>query len=435
MFRLLLSAAVLSTAAFSAPAVAVAPSGDPVLYWNELFIGTAWNPGQTRPAALLNIALHDSVNATLGRPNKPYLGYVPTAGGDTRAAVAVAARNILVVSYPPRTAEFDAALAAQLALIPDGAAKTAGMATGATIAAATLAKRANDGSGAVVPYTPSGLPGRWAPTPAANLPAALPQQATMQSWLGMQNDDFRSAPPPAIDSAEYAAAFNEVKMLGGAISGERTADQSDAARFWAAASGPAPWIRTAITESEARGISTLENAAKLALLSTGIADATIAVWDTKYHYDYWRPVTGIQNADLDGNAATEKVADWLPYLPATPNHPSYASAHSSAAGAAGAILDDWLGNYGFCLTAAAIERCWTDFDAVSEDAAMSRLWGGIHWRFDNEAGLMMGQQVGAYALVSDQFNGVPEPAAWAMLITGFGIIGMAARRRRSLSPA
>lgn len=427
-------AALAATTFLASPVLAVAASGDPVLYWNEVFIGTAWNPGQSRPSALLNIAIHDSVNATLGRPNKPYLGNIVTAGGDTRAAVAVAAHDILVTQYPPRTAEFDAALAGQLALIADGAAKTAGMATGATMAAATLANRSNDGSGALSSYTPSGLPGRWAPTPPGFAPAVAPQQATMQSWLGMQDDAFRVGPPPAIDSVEYATAFALVRDIGSATSVIRTVDQSDAARFWNAASGPSPWIRSAIDIAEMRGFSTLENASKLALLTLGMADSGIAIWDTKYYYDYWRPVTAIRNADLDGNILTDKDATWLPYI-TTPPHPSYGSAHAAASGAASTILDGWLGTgTGFCLTAASINRCWSDFDTASTEAANSRLWGGIHWDFDNTAGLQIGRDIGAYALASREFAAVPEPATWLMLITGFATIGITTRRRQNRVP-
>jgi hypothetical protein len=414
------------------PAAAVAPSGDPVLYWNELMLGAGYNPGQTRPAALLNVALHDAVNATLGTPDYPYLGKIATPGGDTRAAAAVAARNVLVTLYPGRTAEFDAALATQLALIPDGAAKTAGITTGGLIATAAIARRANDGSFDVVPYTPSGLPGRWAPTPPGFGAPVTPQQRYVDPWLIDSQSQFRAAPPPAIDSAEYAAAFNEVKDLGSAGSLSRTDDQSESARFWAAGAGPGPWIRAAIDVSESRGLSTLENAQILGKLTATLGDINTTVWDTKYEYDYWRPVTGIRRADEDGNAATLQDAGWTPYI-TTPPHPSYLSAHAATGGAAAAILASYLGaDTGFCVTNSVATRCWDSFDAAAEDGAQSRLWGGIHWRFDNEIGLAMGRDVAAFTLGSAQFGAIPEPATWAMLLTGFGLIGTVFRRRRRL---
>lgn len=415
------------------PAAAVAPNGNPVLFWNELMLGTSYNPGQTRPAAMLGIALHDTVNATLGRPNVPFLGMIPVAGGDTRAATAVAARNLLVSLIPGRAAEFNAALVTQLALVPDGAAKTAGMATGATIAAATLANRATDGAFAVVPYTPSGLPGRWAPTPPGFTPPVQPQQAVMKTWLGMANDQFRLGPPPTLDSAEYTAAFNEVKAIG-AVGSARTADQSQSARFWAAGGGPGPWIKALIDQAEARGMSTLDSAAAIGRLATGIGDGVIAVWDTKFHYDYWRPVTAIRAADTDGNPDTAADGGWTPFIN-TPAHPSYVSGHATVGGAAATILGAQFGDATeFCLTAGGINRCFTSFSAAAEDGAMSRLWGGIHWRFDNERGLDLGRNVGEYALAANAFGVVPEPAAWAMLIAGFGLVGAAQRlsgRRRA----
>lgn len=421
-------------AALAAPAAAVAPSGDPVLYWNELMLGSGYNPGQTRPAALLNVALHDAVNATLGSPDYPYLGRIPTPGGDTRAAAAVAARNVLVTLYPARTAEFDTALAGQLALVADGPSKASGMATGAVIAAKAIAKRANDGTFASVPYTPSGLPGRWAPTPPGFGPAVTPQQRYVTPWLVDSQDQFRAGPPPAIDSAAYAAAFAEVKALG-AFGGPRTADQSESARFWAAGAGPGPWIRAAIDVSEARGFTTLENAQILGKLTATLGDINTAVWDTKYEFDYWRPITAIRNADLDGNPDTDKDDGWTPYI-GTPAHPSYVSAHAANAAAAATILSGYLGEAtSFCVTNAVATRCWGGFDEAAEDAAMSRLWGGIHWRFDNEVGLELGRQLAAFTWQSEQFGAVPEPASWALLIFGFGVVGFAARSRRAPSPA
>jgi hypothetical protein len=417
-------------AALATPALAVAPSGDPVLYWNELMLGTSFNPGQTRPAALLNVALHDAVNATLGSPDYPYLGRLTTPGGDTRAAAAVAARNVLVTLYPPRIAEFDTALATQLALIPDGPAKAAGMTTGAIISAAAIARRAGDGTFDVVPYTPSGLPGRWAPTPPGFAAAVTPQQRYVDPWLIDSQGQFRAAAPPAIDSAAYAAAFNEVKDLGSLGSASRTVDQSESARFWAAGAGPGPWIRAVIDVSEDRGLSTLENAQILGKLTATLGDINTAVWDTKYEFDYWRPVTGIRRADEDGNAATAQDAGWTPYI-VTPPHPSYLSAHAATGGAAALILSSYLGAAtGFCVSNAVATRCWDSFDAAAEDGAMSRLWGGIHWRFDNETGLAMGRELAAFTLASEQFGAVPEPGTWAMLIAGFGLIGAAARHRR-----
>ncbi len=430
----LIVAAGLAALVASPAAAGISVSGDPVLYWNQvLSTGLAGSPTVTsRGFAMVGVALHDSVNATLGHPDVSYLSGVSTPGGDTRAAASVAAHNVLVALNPGKTAEFDAALTASLALVPDGAAKTKGIATGAAIAAATIANRTGDGSAtaAATPYAPSGLPGRWAPTPPGNGPAALPGWGAVDPWLLDSGDQFRPGPPPAIGSAAYAAAYNEVMAIGSATSATRSADQTASAQFWAGAAGTGPWIQAGLDVAQAAGLSTLENARLFATLSTAIADVAIATWDSKYAYDYWRPVTGIRNGDLDGNDATIADAAWNPLI-VTPAFPSYFSAHAAVAGAASTILGSFLGDgHAFCLTASGATRCFSGYDQAATDAANSRLWGGIHWSFDNTTGLTTGRAVANYALASKTFDAVPEPAAWGLMILGFGATGGLLRRRR-----
>lgn len=431
-----------------AQAMTVMVDGDPAAYWTQVLLtgfqgltGAAASPTATsRGFAMVSVALHDAVNASLGRQNYGYLGPLATPGGDTRAAASVAAHNVLVHLNPGKAADFNAALAASLALVPDGVAKTNGIATGAQIAAAVIANRANDGSAAVVPYTPSGLPGGWAPTPPALASAALPQWAYLDPWFMNGVDQFRAAAPPALGSAEYAAAFNEVKEIGAVGSMTRTGDQTASAQFWATpgAAGTAPWLKAGIDASEGQGMTTLELAALFAQVSTAVADAVIAVWDAKYAYDFWRPVTAIRAADLDGNAATALDPNWTSLVVAPP-HPSYISGHSGVAGAASAVLGAVFGDATpFCLASGMLDRCWASFSAAGLDAANSRLWGGIHWSFDNQAGLTTGQQVGMFTLDRNAFQAVPEPATWAMLIAGFGLVGGVMRlraRKISCAPA
>lgn len=426
------SALVAMSVFVAQPAAAVGVDGDPVLYWNQVFLGSLpFNPAQQRDAAMLNIALHDAVNASLGSPNVPFLGGLSTSGGDTRAAASVAAHAVLVALQPGRTSEFNAALAASLALVPDGPAKTSGMATGSATAAALFADRAGDGQLAVVPYIPSGLPGRWAPTAPAFLPAVQPGLAVARPWLGASPDQFRAAAPPDIGSEVYAQAYNEVKLLGSATSLTRTADQTVSAQFWASAQGPGPWIRAAIDRADGQPRTVLENAVTFARLTTGVADAVIAIWDTKYHFDYWRPVTGIRAGESDGNDLTAGDPSWLPLI-FTPPHPSYGSAHAAISGAASTILADAFGDQGdFCLISLGVSRCWSSFSLAAQDSIDSRLWAGVHWRFDNEAGSAIGRSVAAWNLRSSTFGAVPEPATWAMMIVGFGAVGGFLRRRQA----
>jgi hypothetical protein len=251
----------------------------------------------------------------------------------------------------------------------------------------------------------------------------------VKPFLMNSNDQFRAGPPPTLDSAQYTAAFNEVKEIGAQNSMTRTADQTDSALFWDTSNG-LTWIRIGIDVIADDHLSTLNNARVLAKLSTAVADSFISVWDTKYNYSFWRPVTAIREGDADGNAATEGDPNWSPLF-ATPNHPSYSAAHAIQSGAAAAVLLGLVDDQAFCNMIGPDSRCFTDIGAAAQDAANSRLWGGIHWRFDIETGLATGYDIGRFALAQDAFNGVPEPSSWALMIAGFGLAGAAVRRRAS----
>ena len=187
-----------------------------------------------------------------------------------------------------------------------------------------------------MPYTPSGLPGHWAPTPPGNAPGAVSQWGAMDPFLLASGDQFRPGAPPALGSEAYAAAYNEVREIGSTTSLLRSADQSASATYWVAASGLGPWLRAAIDASEASGNSMIDNATLFARMNVAMVDATVGIFDVKYSFDYWRPVTAIRNGDLDGNAATVQDAGWSSYI-VTPPHPSYVSGHSAIASSAAAI--------------------------------------------------------------------------------------------------
>jgi hypothetical protein len=402
---------------------------DPVLFWNDLAVKTfGGNPlTQSRAVAMVNTAMYDAVNRTYNGAGNYYNQGVAAPGGNVRAAASVAAHDVLVAVDPTHAGTYDMALASSLGLVGAGTAKENGKATGAAYAAAMLANRQNDGSTAVVPYTPGMLPGQWRPTPPNNAPAAAPQWADVNPFLMAANDQFRAGPPPALSSAEYAAAYNEVKEIGALNSMTRTADQTASALFWDTSNGMT-WIRIGVDVIADDHLSTLQNARVMAKLSTAIADSFISVWDTKYEYNFWRPITAIREGDTDGNADTEADAGWTPLF-GTPNHPSYASAHSIQSGAAAAVLLDLVADQAFCNTIGPDMRCFSGIAQAAQDAADSRLWGGIHWRFDNEAGLAAGDAIGRWTLAQSAFNGVPEPASWALMIAGFGLAGTVLRRR------
>ena len=423
-------------------AATIPADGDPVLFWADV-LATSLLPSapgtpppfapplSTRAVAMVSVAVHDAVNASLGGPHNSYLKGVGTPGGDTRVAASVAAHDVLVALFPTKAADIDAALSQQLSQVPDGAAKSNGMVTGGAIAAAMLSLRANDGFTASVPYTaqPAGTPGRWQPQTDQSF--AFTQLGQVDPWLIESGDQFRPGPPPALDSAEYAASFNQVKEIGAVDSATRTADQTAAAQFWSSQT-PNPMLRLAIALAEDRELSTLDNARLFALMSTVTADAAIATWDAKLQYDFWRPITAIQNADLDGNPATLAEADWAPLI-ANPPYPGYTSGLIAVVGAGALTLQELLGNdFGFCFDhpGGAPERCWGSFDDLITELTLNRIWAGIHFDFDMTAGLALDRNVLGFALASDAFDAVPEPAMIGLFGLGAAALLAAGRRRK-----
>jgi hypothetical protein len=213
---------------------------------------------------------------------------------------------------------------------------------------------------------------------------------------------FRLPPPPALRSRQYARDYLEVMLVGRFDSPFRPQDRTDVARFYAVASPVQVWNSAARQASAAQGLTLSENARIFALLAMAMGDASIAGWDTKYHYNFWRPVTAIQNGDLDGNRHTDRDPDWLPLI-ATPAHPSYASGHATVSGAARAVLDRAFGKRGHdvTLTHPALPDLVLDYSAwkeITEDIDDARVYGGIHYRFDQEEGGRLGTRVGRYIL-------------------------------------
>jgi hypothetical protein len=239
---------------------------------------------------------------------------------------------------------------------------------------------------------------------------------------------FRASGPPELTSSAYAQAHDEVRQLGAANSVTRTAEQTDIARFWADGAGtitpPGHWNQIAQTVVQSKNLSLVDEARLFALLNIAEADAAILCWDTKYFTNFWRPITAIREADTDGNPGTVQVADWQPLL-TTPNFPSYTSGHSTFSAAAGTVLAALNGSDNFTFTsqadasAAVGARSFTSFSQAVGEAADSRLYGGIHFRFDNADGLAAGLALGQYVL-SSQLQPVPEPATLALY--GLGLL-------------
>ncbi len=244
-------------------------------------------------------------------------------------------------------------------------------------------------------YAPRPAPGRWRPTPPGHRPPLLPGWGSARCLALGDTAAFRPPDPPDLTSAGYAAAYRQVRDLGGGGSRLRTRDQTEVAFFWADGDGtvtpPGHWNRIAQAAARARGTTLAESARLFALLNVAMADAGVVCWECKFRFDVWRPVTAVREAE---------DPDWSPLL-VTPPFPAYTSGHSSFSGAAAAALAAFFGtdDVGFRSTSDGVPgvvRSFPGFWAAAKEAGMSRIYGGIHWSFDNEAGLRCGREVGEY---------------------------------------
>jgi hypothetical protein len=379
-----------------------------VLDWNEVALATIQRELAPPPVAAwvlatTHIAIHDTVNSIEPRHNS-FRVFVPCSSDTSReAAAAQAAFRVLHQFYPAERARLEFALATSLAQAPDGPGKTAGISLGNIVAERVIDWRRSDGSQRIVAYSPGTQPGQWRPTPPDFQRAMLPCWAYVTPFGIAYASQFRNAFPPTLDSAEYAAAFEEVKLLGSINSRVRTAEQTQIAHFWADGPGtvtPAGhWNRIAQTVSRSAGLTMHENARLLALLNVAMADGAIVCWDGKYAFNFWRPVSAIHEADTDGNQRTRSDRGWWPLLN-TPPFPSYTSGHSTFSGAAAQTLTLFFGRddvrFSDTSGAARISRTFTSFSQAAEEAGRSRIYGGIHFEFDNRGGLQSGRAVGQY---------------------------------------
>lgn len=420
-----------------------ATANDPVLYWNDVLLDTIRAaalppPKAARLMAMVHTAMYDAVNTSTGNAYQNYMAPgISGAHADTTAAATAAAYRVLMDQLPAQQARYDAAYAAILAGVPTSAARDNGLALGQVTASTILAARVGDGSTVSIPYTPGTQPGNWQPTPAANAPALLPAWGNVKPFTMTSGSQFRSDGPPALDSAAYTAAFNEVKDLGAMNSATRTADQTAIAKYWADGGGtatpPGHWLAIASDIAKQKNLSPMENARLFAMLATGAADAGIAAWDTKYTDNFWRPITGIRNAEIDGNPNTAADPTWTSLIP-TPPFPAYTSGHSTFSATAAEILSLFFGGqtFNFCSEQELnpqTSRCWSSFSQAAEEAGMSRIYGGIHWQFDNVDGLAAGKNLGRY--VYSNFFGVPEPGSIVLTGLGFAAAFGVARRRKA----
>ena len=382
---------------------------DMVLDWNDIAVNSIVGIAQQRPErgmirlAMVHLAIYDVLNAIAGYPFTPYTGKIDVVlPASADAAAATAAHDVLVALFPDQQTQLDSKYEASLATIPDGAEKSNGISAGRHSASAILAARAGDGRDAVVPYTPGSGPGVWVPTPP-NFPAAAgPEVARVQPWTLKSPSQFRVKPPPDLTSERWARDYNEVKALGAATSSSRTPEQTDIGRFWSE-NTLAQWDRAWRRISMAKGLSMNDNARFFAVLAAAVSDAMIACWDSKYTYNFWRPVTAIRAGDTDGNPDTQPDTTWTP-LVTTPPHPEYPSAHGCFTGATTETLkflfdtDDV--SFSVDSTVAGLSNPvhnYSSFSQALDEVSGARIYGGMHYRNSMRYGAKIGKKASHYA--------------------------------------
>jgi PAP2 superfamily len=401
-----LPAATAQTAA--EPTRAAAPAPDPAIQWNQFLLGIQATPGDqpatvhpTYELAIMHAAIYDAVVA-IDRSATPYLTTVHGPGDASLAAAAdTAARDTLITLYPSLQGSIDQEYAGLVAQLPSRRRVSEGIHVGKQVAAQLLAARRGDGSSAPpIPLEPGTNPGDYQLTPPSFSPPVFTQWRFVRPFTLRRADQFRPAPPPALTSAKYAAAINEVKTLGAAQGSTRTADQTEIGLFW---NPPiwATWNRIAQTAAVEHRGTLSENARTFAVLNLTFADSVIAFYDAKYTYRLWRPVTAIQHADTDGNPDTTADPNWAP-LSVTAPDPSYPGAHGTISAAGAETLSSIYGNdFAFTVTSTAlpgVERPFTSFSEAAEEATMSRIYNGNHTHIDQVAGENLGRDVAQFVL-------------------------------------
>jgi hypothetical protein len=386
---------------------------DVVLDWDSIAMNTLAAQGQSpfaqaRYMSITQLAVFEAVNAITG-DYEPYLGTVIAPAGASADAAAIAAAYRVLKNYFPGAANLDTAYAAALAAIPDGAAKTDGIATGEAAAAQMIALRVGDGASPPEFYLPeSSDPGVWQTTPSCPAvggvffqwqkitPFGIPSASGSQTWL----DRFLPAPPPALTSSRYAKDYSEVKTVGSINSTERPQDRADVARFYAASTPSFVFNLAARQVAVAQGKSLSENARAFALLNMASNDSLVASFGAKYFYLRWRPETAIRAGNLDGNAKTDPDFTFAPFVVA-PCFPGYPSNHASGSYSAAEILRRLNGAGGHDITIANpavpdVTLHYTTFTQITDDIDDARVYGGIHFRFDQDAGGRLGHDIATF---------------------------------------
>src|SRR5450432_3071278 len=387
----------------------VGARADVVLDWNAIAVNTAvankQSPfAQARYAAIVQLAVFEAVNS-ITHDYRPYLGTITApADASPEAAAIEAAFQVLLAYFPGSQAPLSAAYVNSMSAIPDGPAKTEGIATGDAAASAMMLLRANDGSSPALLYTPGPpVPGGWQATvgcPIVNgVAVGVAFQWSNVTPFGISSaSDFLLDPPPALKSREYAKAYNEVMTVGSLNSTQRPPDRANVALFYAASSPTQVFNQAAEQVAAAQGRSLSDNARALALINMAMSDSLVASFLNKYTYNFWRPETAIHAGDADGNSKTAGDPNYAPFI-VTPCFPSYPSNHGSAGNGAAEVLRRLYGEAGHSITLTNptmpnIVLKYSSFKQITNDISDARIYGGIHFRTDQDAGGRLGRAVG-----------------------------------------
>jgi hypothetical protein len=375
--------------------------GDVITDWDEN-AGTIVMPMPPYPAqrlmGMVDVAMFDAVNS-IARRYRPLLAQLPADPATSKeAAAASAAAAVLATIDAPTAEKMKTLLASSLASIPDGAAKSDGIKLGEAIAAKVVAARANDGADAPDDYRPRTTAGVYVPTPIT----AASMWPNVKPWVMDKPSQFRPGAPVALNSDQWATDYNEIRDYGGKSSVKRSAQQTETARFWLMVGPRAyhPFARQLVT---AKQMDLVDSARFMALVSVGLNEALIAVFDAKYHYNFWRPITAIRNGDIDDNARTDREATWQP-IDNTPMHPEYPCAHCILSGTVAGVVKAVLGTTDtpeIAITSATlpgVTHRWTNLEAFTQEVANARIWSGFHYRFSTRVGTGMGLQIGDYVV-------------------------------------
>ena len=399
---------------YCVPSIADSAMGsvDEAIQWNKTLLTIVRTPGAqpatvhpTRSFAVMHAAIYDAVNA-IDATHKPYLVRVEHVSphASQEAAAAAAAHETLIMLYPTFQTTLDQQYEQSLAQIPDSADKTTGIDVGRAVALAILTLRSDDGSAATpIPFVFGNAPGDYQSTPPN-----FPPQPVFTHWPRVtpfaleRAKQFRLGPPPALTSAEYTAAFNEVKSLGIANSTAATADQVLIGRFWNGAIQNY-WNEITQTAVHAHHLTTAQSARAFALLNLTLADEVIAFYDTKYTYNLWRPVTAIRAAATDGNPDTAADPTWLPQAGKTAADPSYPGAHATISAGGAVVLNTLFGNKPFHVDVTSevlpgVVRSFESFAAIENEASLSRIYAGQHFRSDENAGERLGSALAEFVI-------------------------------------